>query len=136
MLKAIQNDPLRDVAKSRGLEIKGQYPQFDKELSKVAEKLKGAALFGLMMEAGVCESLHFWKAAYGGEMDARVREVVKLAGIDLGALEAAEIKAIREKRQQREQKTTKAKKGGQKAAGKKGGQKASQKGAKRAVAAR
>lgn len=121
MLKAVQNDPLRDVAKSRGLEIKGQYPQFGKELSKVAEKLKGPALFGLMMAAGVCESLHFWKAAYGGEMDARAREVIKAAGIDLAKLEAAEVSAIKEKRAQREGKAKKASKGGQKAAGKKSG---------------
>jgi ParB/RepB/Spo0J family partition protein len=105
MLNAMQNDALRDVAKRRGLEIKGKYPQFAKELAKAAAKMNGAELFGLMMEAGVSESLFFWRGPYGGDIRESSKEVLKTAGVNLSALEAAELKTIREKRTERERKS-------------------------------
>lgn len=104
MLNAIQNDALREVVKRRGIEVKSKYPQFAKELAKVAAKMSGPELFGLMMEAGVCESLHYWKGPYGGDIREHTKEVLKAAGVNLSALETTELKSIKEKRKERESK--------------------------------
>lgn len=104
MLNAVSNDGLRDVAKRRGLEIKGQYPRFANELAKTADAMKGAELFGLIMEAGVAESLQYWKGAYGGTVRDHSLHVLKVAGVDLSALQAIELAAIKEKRADRDRK--------------------------------
>lgn len=113
MLHNVSNDALREVAKRRQLEIKGQYPRFAAELEKAATHLSGAELFGLLMEAGIAESLHYWKGPYSSTPNKDTHEILKTAGIDLNQLEAAELKEIKARRAEREKK----------AGGKKGGQK-------------
>lgn len=107
MVHNVSNDGLRDVAKRRGVEVKGHYPRFSDELTKVAASLSGPELFGLLMEAGVAESLFYWRGPYGSTLNKRAQETLKAASVDLSALEAAEIKALKEKRAARAKKATK-----------------------------
>ena len=127
MIGNVSNDALREVSKRRSLEVKGQYPQFGRELAKLVPKMSGPELFGLLMEASVAETLHYWKGPYSSGVRDHAQEVLKAAGINLSALEAGEVKAIKERRAARAKKPV-GKKAAKKSAGKAAGGKQARQG--------
>jgi ParB/RepB/Spo0J family partition protein len=111
MLHTASNDSLRDVAKRRGVQVKDRYANFGEVLAKHAATMRGPQLFGLMMEAGVAGPLHGWKSYWSSSVSSRGQEILKAAGVDITALESAEVSALKARGKERE---ARKKKGGKK----------------------
>ncbi len=99
LLERIESDALRLICKRRGIAFDGQYPSFAKLLREQLASMSGAEIYGLITECTVAAPLHSWKSYYSSDIRTGVgyEEIFKSAGVDIKALESAEMQAIKSK---------------------------------------